>query len=103
MACRDGMSPADFWRTTPREFREFVKGVAERDKAEQALAMSSAWHMAVWSKWSKRPPPDLSRILARIGQRKRREQTPEQALRIATVLNAQMGGRDLRAQTKRSS
>lgn len=88
------MLPSEFWRTTPRELTRFLRGRNEADKREMAFVTIQAWKTANWSKAKKLP--DLNKELRRIAGRKRKPQTPEQALRVAEALNRQFGGKDLR-------
>lgn len=93
-AAREGMLPSEFWRTTPRELTRFLRGRNEADKREMAFVTIQAWKTANWSKAKKLP--DLNKELRRIAGKRRKPQTPEQALRVAEALNRQFGGKDLR-------
>jgi hypothetical protein len=98
LAASHDMRPAEFWRTTPREFNRFLAGRLKAQRRELALAVTGAYYGAGWApgRTRKEKLPDLARILRRIMKEPRREQTPDESLRIAEALNRMFGGKDLR-------
>lgn len=63
-------------------------------RRDLAMAVTGGWYGAAFQR-NKRLP-DLNKVLRRIAGEPRKTQTPEEALRIAVILNAQMGGKDNR-------
>lgn len=93
-AARDGLSPEQFWRLTPREFGAFMRGRAAADRRDLAIQTNAAWHGAAFAR-SKRLP-NLANLMRRITGEARREQTPEQGVKVAEFLNRLFGGKDKR-------
>ena len=93
-AAREGLSPDQFWTMTPREFGAFMRGRAASDRRTLAILMNAAWHGVGFSRTKRLP--NLANLMRRVLGEKRREQTPEQGVKVAEFLNRLFGGKDLR-------
>jgi len=91
-----GLTDEEFWRLTPRELDALSKRtVARRDREDYQVALLCAVIANTAPRRRKRPfkPEDF---LPK--RRARTRQTPEQMLRVIEMLNAALGGQDLRGQ-----
>lgn len=94
LAGQYGLTPAEFWSLTPREFAAYKRGKDQDTRNQLARAHYTAWHINNYRRTKRLPP--LEKVLRKIVGAKRREQTPAESLRIAEAINRAMGGRDLR-------
>ena len=69
---------SEFWRATPWQTFQYITAIndvrTERFTAEMKLALSAAWHGAVWGRVKRIDPLDV--VLRRVGAQ-RKEETPE--------------------------
>ena len=49
------MSPAEFWRSTPREALDAIDAAAWRAKEQHRLALEAAWYVAALSRQERLP------------------------------------------------
>lgn len=62
------------------------------------MQTNAAWHGAAFARSKKLP--NLATLVRKITGEKRREQTPEEGIKVAEFLNKLFGGRDLRRKRK---
>lgn len=72
-----------------------MRGRAAAEKRGLATALNAAWHGAAFTR-SKRLP-NLSKLIRQIMGTPRREQSPEEGVKIAAFLNSLFGGKDRRS------
>ncbi|WP_137387965.1 phage tail assembly chaperone [Rhodoligotrophos defluvii] len=89
-----GLQPGQFWELTPHELRLFLAGAADRERARYRRAVWAAWHQAGFAR-AKRMP-SLTTVLDRVDGRKPRRMSPDDQLRMITMLNNAFGGEDRR-------
>ena len=80
---------SEFWRATPWQTYQIITAIndvrTERFTAEMKLALSAAWHGAVWGRVKRIDPLDT--VLSRIGP-KRKADSPE---RVAAAFRSHFG------------
>lgn len=92
-----GITPPEFWNTTPRELARVFAGFNERARREEYARQSQALTVARFRLMDPKKLPTFKQLYRQIMNPPRlAEQTPEQGVMIAEHLNAMFGGKDLR-------
>jgi hypothetical protein len=85
-----GMRPEEFWKLTPYEFQTMIEGHTNKQKNKYNDLKGLAWYIAVLSR--AKEIPELEKLLGESTPKK--EQTPEEMVAIARILNAAYGGEE---------
>ena len=87
-----GLLPADFWRLTPAEIATMAQGHNRKSRRRVNELIYSAWHTAVFGRMEKMPA--LEDVIKDEGEapQRHREQTDDEMMAMARILNAAFGG-----------
>jgi len=89
-----GLTPAEAMDCTIRELVAYGNGYRARADEHMRLAMWAVWHGAAFQR--ARRLPNLKRLLARLGRRRRPlARRPQDLLRMVEGINAVFGGKPL--------
>lgn len=93
-AFKAGLTPSEFWASTPFESREWCKRFARRQEEEYKRGSWVAWHIALYSRQKKLP--ELSAIMRRFDDQPAvaKPQTAAILFDKVRLLNAAFGGRE---------
>lgn len=85
------MSPFEFWELTLAEFVKIAEGYVRRQKQKYNELIYVAWHTEAFARMKKLP--SLKSLIRE--DKERHEQTDEEMMAMAKMLNAAFGGEEI--------
>ena len=88
-----GLQPSEFWALTRAEFIVMRNGHIERQRRAINESRYQAWHIAQWI--NNRNAPDMDKFLINNEKPKPKQQTDDEMIAKARLLNALFGGTEV--------